>query len=216
MTVLDTHDGIGVIDVGADASDPKNSPGLLAPSQIDELVETMHERSNGQSRKATGAAASNLDLYQVNCTYYDALGRRDLDYLIARAIQFWAPGVPQVYYVGALGGTNDMELLSRSGVGRDINRHHYAPAEITSALQKPMVRSLISLIRFRNSHAPSTVNSRLNRLLATRSPLLGARATNGPRSMWISPNRRPSLAYTSGSAIKRHELSPVTNSEIAL
>nr|UVY99314.1 sucrose phosphorylase [Agrobacterium fabrum] len=53
---------------------------------------------------ATGTAASNLDLYQVNCTYYDALGRNDDDYLIARAIQFFAPGIPQVYYVGLLGG----------------------------------------------------------------------------------------------------------------
>ena len=25
--------------------------------------------------EATGAAASNLDIYQVNCTFYDALGR---------------------------------------------------------------------------------------------------------------------------------------------
>jgi hypothetical protein len=31
---------------------------------------------------ATGAAANNLDLYQVNCTFYDALGRRDNEYLI--------------------------------------------------------------------------------------------------------------------------------------
>ena len=152
VTVLDTHDGIGVIDVGADAADPKNLPGLLAPAEIDELVETMHARSGGQSRKATGAAASNLDLYQVNCTYYDALGRRDLEYLIARAIQFWSPGVPQVYYVGALGGVNDMDLLARSGVGRDINRHYYTAAEVEGAVRKPMVRALLALIRFRNQH----------------------------------------------------------------
>ena len=76
-------------------------------------METIHARSNGQSRQATGAAANNLDLYQVNCTFYDALGRRDNEYLIARAIQFFVPGVPQVYYVGLLAGTNDMELLAR-------------------------------------------------------------------------------------------------------
>jgi hypothetical protein len=67
--------------------------------------------SGGQSREATGAAASNLDLYQVNCTFYDALGRDDGAYLIARAIQFFLPGVPQVYYVGLLAGENDMALL---------------------------------------------------------------------------------------------------------
>lgn len=78
-------------------------PDFLEPQAIDHLVEEIHRRSEGQSRLATGAAASNLDLYQVNCTYYDALGRNDNDYLIARAIQFFAPGIPQVYYVGLLG-----------------------------------------------------------------------------------------------------------------
>ena len=77
-------------------------------------MEIIHEKSGGQSRSATGDAASNLDLYQVNCTYYDALGRNDRDYLIARAIQFFAPGIPQVYYVGLLAGTNDMELLAET------------------------------------------------------------------------------------------------------
>ena len=87
-------------------------PGLLTSEEIDSLVETIHERSKGESRQATGAAANNLDLYQVNCTYYDALGRRDEEYLIARALQFFAPGVPQVYYAGLLAGTNDMDLLA--------------------------------------------------------------------------------------------------------
>jgi sucrose phosphorylase len=152
VTVLDTHDGIGVIDVGADSTDRQARPGLLAPAEIDELVETIHVRSQGQSRKATGAAASNLDLYQVNCTFYDALGCRETDYLVARAIQFFAPGIPQVYYVGLLAGKNDMELLSRTGVGRDINRHYYTLDEVTAALNTPLVKALVDLIRFRNAH----------------------------------------------------------------
>ena len=82
------------------------------------------------SRLATGAAASNVDLYQVNCTYYDALGRDDDRYLLARALQFLTPGVPQVYYVGLLAGGNDMDLLARTNVGRDVNRHHYDRDEI--------------------------------------------------------------------------------------
>jgi sucrose phosphorylase len=91
-------------------------------------------------------------LYQVNCTFYDALGRDDNQYLIARAIQFFVPGIPQVYYVGLFAGTNDMELLSRSRVGRDINRHYYTAAEIETSLQKPVVRKLLDLIRLRNTH----------------------------------------------------------------
>ena len=152
ITVLDTHDGIGVIDVGLDRRGAEMLPGLLESDEIDNLVETIHARSNGESRQATGAAANNLDLYQVNCTYYDALGRRDEEYLIARAIQFFAPGIPQVYYVGLLAGRNDLDLLQRTGVGRDINRHYYTRREIDSDLARPVVSGLFDLIRFRNTH----------------------------------------------------------------
>ncbi len=152
ITVLDTHDGIGVIDIGADGTDPQNHPGLIPSAELDALVERIHLNSNGQSRQATGAAASNLDLYQVNCTFYDALERNDHDYLLARAIQFFAPGVPQVYYVGLLAGENDMDLLAKSGVGRDINRHCFTAEEIDQALRRPVVQSLFELIRFRNRH----------------------------------------------------------------
>jgi sucrose phosphorylase len=153
VTVLDTHDGIGVIDVGADsAAGVGGHPGLLSPAEIDNLVETIHLRSQGQSRQATGAAASNLDLYQVNCTFLDALGGREAEYLIARALQFFAPGIPQVYYVGLLGGANDMELLARTRVGRDINRHYYTTAEIELALSRSLVKKQIELIRLRNRH----------------------------------------------------------------
>lgn len=149
VTVLDTHDGIGVIDVGADAT---GTPGLLSTAETDNLIETIHRRSRGQSKQATGVAANNLDLYQVNCTFLDALGGKETDYLIARALQFFAPGIPQVYYVGLLGGTNDMELLARTAVGRDINRHYYSPAEIEAAVKRPLVRRQIELIRLRNEH----------------------------------------------------------------
>ena len=151
VTVLDTHDGIGVIDVGADATD-RSRPGLLSPAQIDRLVQAIHVNSEGTSRRATGAAASNVDLYQINCTFYDALCRDDDRYLLARALQFWTPGVPQVYYVGLLAGGNDMSLLARTGIGRDVNRHYYSPAEIDAHLARPVVQALCRLIRFRNSH----------------------------------------------------------------
>lgn len=152
LTVLDTHDGIGIIDIGADAADRRAHPGLVPDEELDELVERIHANSRGHSRRATGAAASNLDLYQVNCSFYDAMGRHDRAYLLARAIQFFLPGVPQVYYLGLLAGENDMALLSRTGVGRDINRSHFNRAEIEAALGKPVVRRLVELIRLRNEH----------------------------------------------------------------
>lgn len=149
VTVLDTHDGIGIVDVGADQKD-SGRPGLLDDAQLDALVEGIHSRSGGQSRLATGWAASNVDVYQVNCTFLDALGGDVRAYLAARALQFFLPGIPQVYYVGALGGRNDMDLLQRTGVGRDINRHRYDGEEIDRALRSPLAQALARLARLRN------------------------------------------------------------------
>ena len=208
VTVLDTHDGIGVLDVGPSRKGSQTRPGLLSPEAIDGLVEIIHERSTGASRQATGAAASNLDLYQVNCTFYDALGRRDDEYLIARALQFFAPGIPQVYYAGLLAGTNDMDLLRRSGVGRDINRHYYTHAELEEQLKAPVVRSLLKLIRFRNTHPAfagdfrvdspdgSSISmewskapdwARLDVELADRSAVISYSDPAGARKMVIAP-----------------------------
>lgn len=152
VTVLDTHDGIGIVDVGESDLVP-GAPGLLRPEQIDALVNAMHAASHGTSLAATGAAASNLDLYQVNCTFYDALGRDNDKYLLARLIQLMIPGIPQVYYVGLFAGEGDMELLHRSGVGRDINRHSYSDADIVAALARPVVAAQIDAIRLRNEHS---------------------------------------------------------------
>jgi sucrose phosphorylase len=150
VNVLDTHDGIGVIDVGVDPRD-RNRVGLLSERRIHDLVEGIHDRSGGTSRLATGSAASNLDLYQVNCTFYDALGRDDHRYLAARMIQLLLPGTPQVYYVGLLAGVNDMELLAATGAGRDINRHRYSSNEIADALERPVVHRLLEMLRWRTT-----------------------------------------------------------------
>jgi sucrose phosphorylase len=151
VTVLDTHDGIGIVDVGSSPLRP-GEPGLLTNDQIDRLVEVIHDNSAGTSRLATGAAASNLDLYQVNCTFYDALGADDLHYLLARLIQLFVPGIPQVYYVGLLAGRNDVTLLERTGVGRDVNRHYYRDDEIAEALHRSVVRAQLAALRLRRSH----------------------------------------------------------------
>ncbi|MBU2918515.1 sucrose phosphorylase [Psychrosphaera sp. F3M07] len=147
ITVLDTHDGIGIIDVGP----MEGKAGLLTNGEIDNLVETIHFNSVNESKKATGAAASNVDLYQVNCTYYDALAQNDFDYLLARAIQFFAPGTPQVYYAGLMGEKNDMTLLEKTNVGRDINRPYLTPSDIDESLEKSFVKAMIELINIRNT-----------------------------------------------------------------
>ena len=149
VTVLDTHDGIGVQDVDANRA---GDAGLLPRTDSERLVDTIHERSGGTSRTASGTAASNVDATQINCTFFDALGARETEYLIARAIQCCIPGIPQIYYVGLLAGRNDLDLLRRTGVGRDVNRHYYSAPELQDALTRPVVQALFSLLRIRNTH----------------------------------------------------------------
>ena len=109
-------------------------------------------RGGNVNRILSVANAADVDVHQLNCTYYSALGEDDDRYIAARAIQLFAKGVPQVYYVGLLGGTNDLEGVRRMGDGRAINRHDYAIDEIGDALQRPVVRRLMNLIRLRNTH----------------------------------------------------------------
>lgn len=144
--------GGGSIDIGAVAADPEHGAGLVPPAELDELVEAIHANSGGSSGAATGVAASNLDIYQVNCSCFDVLGGNETAYLVARAIQFFVPGLPQVYCVALLAGRNDIELLRRTGAGRDINRHCYDRAEVERALAQPVVVQLLRLIRWRNEH----------------------------------------------------------------
>ena len=149
VTVLDTHDGIGIVDVSSEGQ----MEGLIPDHVLDNIVNKIHANSEGKSLKSTGAAASNLDLYQVNCTYFEALGKDENSYLLARAIQFFVPGVPQVYYVGLFGDENDMQLLADTNVGRDINRHYYTKDEILKKTANPMFSKLSTLMKIRNGHS---------------------------------------------------------------
>jgi sucrose phosphorylase len=154
INVLDTHDGIGIIDVGPSSSAPDRParPGLLEAHQIDELVTAIHTNSGGTSLRASGTAASNLDLYQVNCTYYDALAADDDALVAARLVQLFLPGIAQVYYVGLLAGRNDMDLLAATGVGRDVNRARFTPSDLETAVARPVVRRQLAAIALRSRH----------------------------------------------------------------
>lgn len=144
ITTLDTHDGLGVVDVAE----------LMGQDAIDRTIEGLYQKGSNIKRIYSGEAYQNLDIYQVNCTYYSALGGNDDAYLAARAIQFFCPGIPQVYYVGLLAGSNDVELVERTKNGRDINRHSYDLDEIDREMQRPVVQRLLRLMTFR-SHYPA-------------------------------------------------------------
>ena len=98
-------------------------------------------------------------------------------------MQFFLPGIPQVYYVGLLAGENDMALLQRNGVGRDINRHHYSRAEIEADLTKPVVQALLRLIRLRNAHP--AFNGQFSLAQAEGDSVLGLQWSSGERSIGL-------------------------------
>lgn len=143
FTTLDTHDGIGIVDV----------KDLIPDDEIENVKEQMYARGANVKKIYSSEAYNNLDIYQVNTTYYSALGNSDKAYLLARAIQFFAPGIPQVYYVGLLAGENDIELMERTKNGRDINRHYYTAEDIDKEQDREVVRKLKELMELRNSHA---------------------------------------------------------------
>ena len=143
FTMLDCHDGIPV---------RPDLDGILEPGEMLSLAEHITERGGNVNRILSDAHASGVDVHQLNCTYYAALGEDDERYVAARAIQLFTRGVPQIYYVGLLAGGNDHAALELSGEGRAINRHNYSVGEIESELRRPVVRRVIELVRLRMTH----------------------------------------------------------------
>ncbi|EDO0827997.1 sucrose phosphorylase [Listeria monocytogenes] len=141
FTTLDTHDGIGVVD----ARD------LLTDEELDYTSAELYKIGANVKKIYSSEKYNNLDIYQINSTYYSALGDDDKSYLLARVIQCFAPGIPQIYYVGLLAGKNDIDLLEETKEGRNINRHYYTIDEIKNEVKRPVVKALCNLLRFRNT-----------------------------------------------------------------
>jgi sucrose phosphorylase len=143
VTTLDSHDGIPV---------RPDLDGILEPDEMRDLAGRIRANGGNVNRILSSKAPQEVDVHQLNCTYYSAMGCDDERYLAARAIQLFAKGVPQVYYVGLLAGENDVAALERTGEGRAVNRHDYTIDEIEAALERPVVRRLLELVRLRNTH----------------------------------------------------------------
>ena len=145
ITTLDSHDGIPI---------QPDLQGALSTDEARLVVDACLAAGGNLSRVFTrdDLPDPSFDAHQANCTYYAAVGCDDEAYLLARAIQLFAPGIPQVYYVGLLAGDNDLDAVARSGEGRAINRHDYGAAEIDIALERPVVRRLLELVALRRDH----------------------------------------------------------------
>jgi hypothetical protein len=139
VNMLGCHDGIPVLDL----------KGLLPEERIQALIASIKGRG-GYVKDLHGA--KNI-YYQVNATYFSALGESEARLLLARAIQLFMPGKPQVWYLDLFAGRNDHAAVERAGEGghKEINRTNLSAAAITAALQEPVVTRQLELLRFRNT-----------------------------------------------------------------
>ncbi|MFZ0531208.1 MAG: sucrose phosphorylase, partial [Propionicimonas sp.] len=139
VNMLGCHDGIPLLDL----------KGLLDEERIAALIDTIVGRG-GYVKDLHGA--KNM-YYQVNATYHSALGESDARLLLARAIQLFMPGKPQVWYLDLFAGKNDHAAVEKAGSGghKEINRTNLSAAEVAERLREPVVRSQLELLRFRNS-----------------------------------------------------------------
>lgn len=145
FTMLDCHDGIPV---------KPDLDGLIDTKKARELVDVCLERGSNLSLILSDEHKDKdgFDVHQIRCSYYSVLNSDDDAYLAARAIQFFTPGIPQVYYVGLLAGENDVGAVEKIGEGREINRHNFTLEEIEESMGKEVVQRLLKLIRFRNEY----------------------------------------------------------------
>jgi hypothetical protein len=115
LTVLDTHDGIGVIDAGPGAG----LPGLLSEEEMAAVFARAAEATGGHSTLASVTPTWASMPHQINATFFSVLGGDVRRMLLARAVQVFVPGEPQFYYVGLLGGLDDRDRFAATGQGHE-------------------------------------------------------------------------------------------------
>lgn len=139
VNMLGCHDGIPLLDLR----------GLVPEERIESLIETVVARG-GHVKNLYGQTNA---YYQVNATYFSALGESERKLLLARAIQLFMPGVPQVWYLDLFAGTNDHAAVSRAGAGghKEINRTNLTTEAVARGLEREIVKRQLELLRFRNA-----------------------------------------------------------------
>ena len=139
VNMLGCHDGIPLLDL----------KGLLPEEDIQKLIEILIARG-GYVKNLHGQ--KNI-YYQVNTTYFSALGENESKFLLARAIQLFMPGKPQIWYLDLFAGKNDYDAVKKAGAGghKEINRTNLKKQEIQELLQKDVVKNQLMLLKFRNS-----------------------------------------------------------------
>lgn len=139
VNMLGCHDGIPMLDL----------KGLIPEERIQALIDLIVSRG-GMIKNLHGQ--KNV-YYQVNATYFSALGADERKMLLARAVQLFMPGKPQVWYLDLFAGENDLEAVKRGGATghKEINRTNLSMPQIEEALSRRIVRQQLELLRIRNT-----------------------------------------------------------------
>ena len=152
VNMLGCHDGIPVLDLKGKEVDGVYQKGLLEDAEIEELMNLIIDRG-GLVKNLYGADGKKISYYQVNATYFSALGENEQKLALARAIQLFMPGIPQIWYLDIFAGANDYAGVEKAGKDghKEINRTTLSVADIKAGLQKEVVLKQLDMLRLRNT-----------------------------------------------------------------
>ena len=152
VNMLGCHDGIPVLDLKGKEVDGVYNKGLLEDHEIEAIMTKIMERG-GRVKNLYDPSGKKISYYQVNATFFSALGENEQKLLAARAIQMFMPGIPQVWYLDIFAGKNDYEAVDNGGSGghKEINRTNLSEADIEVGLKKELVKNQLALMQIRNT-----------------------------------------------------------------
>jgi sucrose phosphorylase len=152
VNMLGCHDGIPVLDLkGKDVNGFYNK-GLLEDTEIESIMTTIMERG-GRVKNLYDPSGNKISYYQINATFFSALGEDEQKLLLARVIQMFMPGIPQVWYLDIFAGKNNYEAADNGGSAghKEINRTTLSMHDIEQGLKKEVVNKQLEIIRLRNT-----------------------------------------------------------------
>lgn len=152
VNMLGCHDGIPVLDLKGKEVDGVYNKGLLEDAEIESIMNTIMERG-GRVKNLYDPSGKKISYYQINATFYSALGEDDQKLLLARAIQMFVPGIPQVWYLDIFAGKNNYAAADAGGSAghKEINRTTITLDEVNEGLKTDVVQKQLEIIRLRNT-----------------------------------------------------------------
>ena len=172
FNILDTHDGIGLMGV----------QGILSQEDIDFIIREAKAHGALISYKTTEDHTE--EPYEINSTWWSAINgdRNDeeIAFQVKRYSASWSislvmQGVPGIYIHGAIGTSNDYELVEKTKSRRDINRGVFDIKVFAEALKDPHSKN-------------SYLREGINRLALTRKEQRAFHPHGDQLVLMISPN----------------------------